>query len=475
MKLYKFFFLALLFVPTLLLSQVSEEAQKLYDEGDYSQAKMVLEKDLEENPTNVAVNHLLGIAALKTGDIETAEEALGIASKKRVHEATLYLGRLYAMQYKFDEAEKQFNTYQRAMRRDKEAMENLEREQEYADRLTRLVGRTEDIQIIDSIVVPKNDFLDAYNLSVSGGSLEWAHDFFGEGWNGESSVVYMNERKTKVYFSRPASGQGSTLYTMEKLLDNFGNEKMLPTPITDSKAQAYPFIMSDGLTIYFATKGHESIGGYDLYASRYNLNSNTYLTPNQMNMPFNSPFNDYMMVVDEDKGVGWFASDRFQPENKVCVYTFIPNQTVLLVQSEDTDSLANRAKINNIRNSWREGEDYSALISIASTKISQEIVKVKDFSFVINDEFTYHQLSDFKSFSARELFMRAMEAESKLNETRKELEQKREQYASVSSDSKSSLSIDILRMEKMVSELFDQWKIAKVMARNEEIRYINAL
>jgi hypothetical protein len=325
------------------------------------------------------------------------------------------------------------------------------------------------------VVVSKNDFLSAYNLSANGGSLQWTHDFFNEERNEESAVVFMNERKTKVYFSRPATEQGNTLYTMEKMLDNFGGEKMVPSPINTRQDQAYPFIMSDGLTIYFSSKGHESIGGYDIFASRYNLYSNTYLTPNQMNMPFNSPFNDYMMVIDEQKGVGWFASDRYQPEDKVCVYTFIPNQEVRLVNTENADSLANRAKISNIKDSWREGVDYANLLEKASTIKTISDNKQQDFEFVINDDYTYYHLTDFKSFTARELFTNAIEAERKLEIAKKQLEIKRAQYAAATENERLSLTSEILQMERTISELFDQWRLTKVMARNEEIRHINVL
>ena len=473
MKIYKLTILMFLIFPTLLLSQVSEEAQELYNQAKYSQAKQLLEKDLETNPSNATINYLLGRAALYTNDLQTAEQSLSLAKKKSYHDATLYLGRLYAIQYKFDAAEKEFTAYERVKRRDKEALAILEEEREYADRLQRLVSRTEDIQIIDSVVVSKDNFLSAYNLSSSGGSLQWAHLFFDKEQAEENSVVFMNERETKVYFSRPATDQGSTLYTMEKMLDNFGNEKKLPSPISNSDDQGYPFIMSDGLTIYFASKGHESIGGYDLFVSRYNLYSDTYLNPNQMNMPFNSPFNDYMMVIDEQKGIGWFASDRYQPEDKVCVYTFIPNQEVRLVLTEEEDSLANRARISSIKDSWREGVDYSNLLDKANTINTINESKQHDFDFVINNDYTYHHLTDFKSFSAREFFFNAIEIERKLDETKKELAIMREQYEAASSNNRSSLSIEILRMEKTVGELYDQWRVMKVMARNEEIRHIN--
>ncbi len=475
MRLYTLIFLATMLFPTLLMSQVSEDAQKLFDAGKYSQAKQLLEKELEENPSNVSINYLLGRTALYTGDIETAKQTLTLAKNKRMNDATLYLGRLYAMQYDFANAEKEFKLYERAMRRNKEALAELEQEREYANLLQRLLSRTEDIQIIDSVVVSKNDFLSAYNLSANGGSLQWTHDFFNEERNEESAVVFMNERETKVYFSRPATEQGNTLYTMEKMLDNFGGEKMLPSPINTRQDQAYPFIMSDGLTIYFASKGHESIGGYDIFASRYNLYSNTYLTPNQMNMPFNSPFNDYMMVIDEQKGVGWFASDRYQPEDKVCVYTFIPNQEVRLVNTEDADSLANRAKISNIKDSWREGVDYANLLEKASTIKTISDNKQQDFEFVINDDYTYYHLTDFKSFTARELFTNAIEAERKLEVAKKQLEIKRAEYAAAAENDRLSLTTEILQMERTISELFDQWRVTKVMARNEEIKHINVL
>ena len=126
MKVNRLTVLMFLMFPAWLFSQVSDEAQKLYDDGNYSQAKLALEKDFEESPTNTSVNYLLGMSAMHTGDVETAKEALTFAQKKKVYDATLYLGRLYAMQYKFDAAEKEFTAYQKVKRRDKEALDLLE-------------------------------------------------------------------------------------------------------------------------------------------------------------------------------------------------------------------------------------------------------------------------------------------------------------------------------------------------------------
>lgn len=63
------------------------------------------------------------------------------------------------------------------------------------------------------------------------------------------------------------------------------------------------------------------------FVTRYNTNTDTYLVPENVGMPFNSPYNDYMYVIDEYNNLGWFASDRYQPEDKVCIYVFVPNDS----------------------------------------------------------------------------------------------------------------------------------------------------
>ncbi|HBK93693.1 MAG TPA: hypothetical protein DDZ69_01565, partial [Porphyromonadaceae bacterium] len=278
-----------------------------------------------------------------------------------------------------------------------------------------------------------------------------------------------NERQDKIYYPQDDSISGSNLYTMEKLLDSFGNEKRLSESINQEGNQAYPFVMPDGLTIYFSSTGHGSLGGYDLFVTRYNLATNSYLTPNQLNMPFNSPFNDYMMAIDEEKGIGWFASDRFQPKDSVCVYTFVPSPEVVLLENEDASYLANRARISSIKESWKPDIDYSALLQRShKTTAPQKTTQKKDFTFVINDEKTYYTLTDFKNATARSLFSQAINLKTRLNQQEKDLSEKRRQIAG--SSNSSALSASILNLEKETENLFREIESLELRARNEEIR-----
>lgn len=455
----------------ILRGQTLEEAKKLYLEGRYAEALPIFQTEYLINPTDASLNQWLGVCLYETGNESAAEKHLVYASQKKIPEAYLYLGEFYTKMYRFDEAEKEFEKYRKTKRRDKEALARLEEKEAYANQLKRLIKRTEDVQIIDSLIVPKNKFLSAYHLSASSGSLVPMNEFFRT-YPNHTLPLFVNEKKDKIYFSQHDSLQGLDICTMEKLLDNFGNQKVLPSPVNDEKDQAYPFVMTDGITLYFASTGHRSLGGYDLYITRYNLSSDSYLNPNQLNMPFNSPFNDYMMVIDEEKGVGWFATDRFLPKDSVCVYTFIPNRLVKLIESEDVNYLTKRARISSIKDTWQPEADYSSLITLAKEKrvMLPEKEEKGDFEFIIDDYRTYRKLSDFKNATARELFAKALVLQKTLDDYQKELSAKRDQYAENSESEKNKLAASILSLEKSTEALFNEIRQLTLRARNEEIR-----
>ncbi|MDD3967603.1 MAG: tetratricopeptide repeat protein [Proteiniphilum sp.] len=453
-----------------LRGQTLDDARNWYLEGRYADALPVFQGAFTADSTHAALNQWLGVSLLKTGRIMDAERHLIFAAGNRIPEATLYLGELYGKLYRFDDAEQAYEKYQKAHRRDKEALARLEQFREETAQLQRRALRTEDVQIIDSLVLPKRDFLAAYHLSHSSGTLKPLHDFFNNLPAG-NETLHLNERGDKLYYSKESPESGHDLYTMDKLLNSFGNERKLPETINGKNNQAYPFVMNDGLTIYFASMEHQSLGGYDLFVTRYNLATDSYLTPNQLNMPFNSPFNDYMMAIDEEKGVGWFASDRFQPEGFLCVYTFLPNPQVTLVEQDEPAYTYRRARISSIAETWREGVDYGSLRMAARQEKVTEPTFAADFEFILNDEWVYQRLEDFTGDRARTIFSQVLGLKKQLEELKGELQEKRELVAS-SGAADGRLASSILELEKESETLYRQIERLKNEARNEEIRQL---
>jgi hypothetical protein len=233
--------------------------------------------------------------------------------------------------------------------------------------------------------------------------------------------------------------------------------------------------MPDGLTIYYASTGNGSIGGYDLFVSRYNLNNDTYLAPNQLGMPFNSLANDYMLAIDEVNGIGYFATDRFQPEEKVVVYTFIPNPNseAKSLGTEDERLLASRAKITSIRDTWLPGINYQGKIEQVRLMIENTQPKIKkDFTFVVNDNIVYHTVADFESDAAKKSYLQTTELEGKIQALEEQLDTLRKAFAEGNSEQKQSLRSPILTNERQLETMLQTYKKLWMETRNSEIKYL---
>lgn len=472
------FILAGLFciVNTYAQTQTLNKAKELYLAGEYAQALPIFETEYKKKPQDASLNHWYGVCLFETGgDMAVAENCLLVASKKKIRDSFYYLGQIYTSRYQVEDAEKMYGTYKSMLKKrgDEAAHARLEEQEKVLARIRRMVNNTEDIQIIDSVVIAKDEFLDAYLLSQSSGRLDYFNRIFQANIKVESAV-YSNEKGTKIYFAQPDTSKHYRLYSMEKLLEDYGNEKILSKNNFGLKGgnTNYPFIMTDGVTIYFAAEDSESLGGYDLFVSRYNLNNDTYLTPDRLGMPFNSRYNDYMLAIDEEKGVGWFASDRFQPEGNVCVYTFIPNSRTTVVESDNMRYKASRAMILSIRDSWIEGKDYSNELALARKVPEVKQSRIRDFEFVINDNHTYYTLSDFASNTTRDLYYAVIQKKTELKFLGDKLEEQRYSYHEANADDKRVLANSIFINERNLDQLRDEIRKLELQVRNEEIKIL---
>ena len=88
------------------------------------------------------------------------------------------------------------------------------------------------------------------------------------------------------------------------------------------------------MTLFFARRSPAGLGGYDLYMTRLTEQGNSFFEPTLLGMPYNSPYNDYLLAYHESEGWGILISDRFAPEGQVHVYRFtgrLPSSLVVRV------------------------------------------------------------------------------------------------------------------------------------------------
>ena len=450
-------------------AQSLEQAKKLYNEGEYAEAKPAFEKLVKQSPGNSSYNLWYGVCCYETGDLKAAEKYLSVAVKRRVIEAYRYLGEVYYQTYRFEDAVGMYDDYIDLLSKKKRETETAENRQDIIKDAQRMMEKVEAVQVIDSVVVDKNDFFSAYTLSEEMGTVESYADFFQD--TGIESSVYKNQKGDKIYYAKPTAEDGYCLFTQSRLMNQWADEKQLPLSIT-SADDNFPYVMPDGVTIYFASKGDNSLGGYDLYVTRYNMNSDSYLSPEQLGMPFNSPFNDYMIVYDEVKGLGWFVSDRFQPEGKVCVYLFIPNDSHKRVDGDDMDKKRRCAALFSIQDTWAQEANYNELIRLSHQKIPfGKNEKTKDFEFVIADNLIYYTWNEIKSPEAKDLYKKSISLRREASTLDKKLESLRLDY-SKNVNKRKQLTPLIQEAENRLQQLMNRPEELEKKARNAEIKYL---
>ena len=287
-------------------------------------------------------------------------------------------------------------------------------------RITSMREMTQQITIIDSIVTDKDQLLSQLLLSDETGRILSSSAFWGKG---DSTTVFVNEMGNKAYFSQPDDSLKQQLCTSDLLGGEWSKPQLLNGISEGISETAYPFMLADGLTFYFAGKGEESIGGYDIFMTRYDAHNNSFLKPENIGMPFNSEANDYLFAIDEYAHIGYFVSDRRQPEGKACLYIFIPQSSrktydpIVYTPAE----IRGFADISSIADTWGNGEERSAAlaryqaISINSlkgtnTNAQPEDNTVASLELVINDALTYSSARDFRSREAAVLYKQLIEA-----------------------------------------------------------------
>lgn len=458
----------ILFIPVFSQSTIVNSADTYFKNESYAEALPLYEKLLESQKSNSTYNYRLGVCLFQThGDYEKAIAYLKIARTKGIRLANFYLGRCYYRLYQFDEAIESYNKYLSGIRADHENYGWVKDEIEKCKDLQVSLNRTEDVEILSATTVPMHNFFDHYKLSKESGKILNTSDvFMGTDTN---FVMYKNERGDRICYPRILNDTLDTdLFKKNKLLNSWGAEERLSSVINSFGNELYPYILDDGITMFFSSNGHGGMGGYDIFVTRYNPETQTYMPPANLGMPFNSIGNDYLYVVDEFSNVGWFASDRNNVEGEITVYSFVPSETKKVLKADRQTLIAAARLIFS---------DTTLTDSISKQKANLAKRQVKPFEedrqiyFVLNDTVIYRSTKQFVSAAALQLFKFGEIKIRKLDELKAELRMQREDYPNVKNpEERKAISDLIVELEDQIFKIDSQTEDPFQVARNKELR-----
>ena len=445
-------------------ADVADDARALMDGADYQAAADILAAQIQSAPRSSqlgTLNALLGECKFELGDYDGARDCFNIAKAKGVADAYRFLGRLAYLDYDFPGAAEHYTRYrQMKTRAKKPTAPEADEEETRISMAEDFLNRVEKLAIIDSITTNFDGFYKAYRLPASAGRLTEADAIPFDESRHQASMAYTNEAGDYMLWAEPDTIGSQRIYESIRLTDGTWHT---PTLVGDGLLEGdsdYPYMMADGLTLYFANSGPESMGGYDIFVASRDAATGRYMQPRNLGMPYNSPYDDFMLAIDEQNGIGWWATDRKRLDGKVTVYVFAVND-LRSNYNPDEDDVISLARIDDIA-ATRQGKDFSDLQATLAEISTDTQARKADFIFPMKGGVMYTTLSDFKSAAARDAMQAYLDAQKKYDADAAALAELRRQYAQAPSkgmmyeigEAEKALETDLGRLRRLRSDVY---------------------
>jgi hypothetical protein len=160
----------------------------------------------------------------------------------------------------------------------------------------------------------KNDYSDLYLSTLQG--KQWQKpESFGPNVNTksvESGGTLSSDGNTLIFSSDRKGGMGGKDLYKSKRLPNgdWGTAENLGNTINSLYDEDGPFLSADDKTLYFSSKGFNSMGGYDYFKSEYNAEKDEWSEPVNLGYPINTSDDNIYFSVTADKKHAYIAAQR---------------------------------------------------------------------------------------------------------------------------------------------------------------------
>ncbi len=342
-----------------------------------------------------------------------------------------------------------------------------------------LIPATAKLVIVDSIVTNKNDFMQHIPLSKACGKIMRYNDVFKDDKrHNDSKLIYINDFGDRCFFNDSTANGESLLFTAEKLGGKWQKPRALTELGADFQDADFPYLMPDGVTLYFSAKNKEkALGGRDIFMTRLNTDSMTFYKPENVGLPYNSNADEFCCIIDDINNLGWFVTNRRQPSGKVCIYTFVPTTKRW---TDDNGEMSEKklegfAAITKIADTWTDKTEVSEaknrLKSLLEKNSSNDIAGSTNdsrFFFPVNDKIVYTSIDDFKSETGKKLFLEVKELKKEKENVLGQLGNLRVSYSNGNNAEKAKLSKTIIKLENYSENISSKIKIIEKKIRNAE-------
>ena len=308
--------------------ELKKAADKFFAEENYIEALPLFSQLLSTYPKDLNYNYKYGACYLyATRDKEKAINYLSFAASRPNVDplAYYYLAKAYHHNYEFASAIVYFNKYKGKTTSKEHQKYEIDRQIEMCKNGQQLLKKINKIGVISKKEIKESEFFRSYDLRGLQGKVIVKPDEFKmkvDKKENEYSILYSDPNLNEVVFSSYGDkGSNKDIYKIEKIgINQFSDPISLGDVINTPYDEDYAFLHPDGKTLYFSSKGHNSMGGYDIFKSIYDDASATWSAPVNLDFPINTPDDDILYISDIDNQLAYFASSRASKQNELTVY-----------------------------------------------------------------------------------------------------------------------------------------------------------
>ncbi|MDF1672462.1 MAG: hypothetical protein P1U41_03100, partial [Vicingaceae bacterium] len=329
------FLIATLFASLSAFAQYNSEeelkkgADELFEQENYIKALPLFSQLLSTYPKDVNYNYKYGACLLIGSDKkDDALKYLKFSITKSTVDPIAYyfLAKGYHHNYEFSAAIVYYNKFKEKGNSKDVQKFDIDREVAMCKNGESLVKSMTDIGVLSKKDIRATDFFRSYDLKGIGGKIVVKPDEFKtklDKKKGENSIIYLGEKRDMVVFSSygNSGSNGKDIFKVEKLPNgDWSKPSLLLGKINSKFDEDYPFLHPNGNTLYFCSKGFNSMGGYDVFKSTKDPQTGEWGFPENLDFPINTPDDDILYISDIDNELAYFASSRGSKQDEMTVY-----------------------------------------------------------------------------------------------------------------------------------------------------------
>ncbi|PKR79531.1 hypothetical protein CW751_14620 [Brumimicrobium salinarum] len=307
---------------------IEKKAIKHFQNEEFLAATPLYLRLLSLEPRNPNYNYRYGTCLLFNSDEkQKAFKYLNFATQKQNSvddEAYYYLGKAYHLTYQFHKAIENYEYYKTIAGNRALAKLNVDRQIQMCKNGQSLMANISETIVLNKTKIDKESFFRIYNLSDIGGELIVTSEFQNKQDKklNHTPLIHFPANSNRIYYSSYGKNNATKdIYVRTRLPDgSWSLEQPIFGDVNTKYNEDFPYMHPSGKYLYFSSEGHNSMGGYDIFRAPYDAETNSFGTPENMDISISSPDNDILYIVDSLDRFAYFASQRESEADKVHVY-----------------------------------------------------------------------------------------------------------------------------------------------------------